>query len=811
MKLYDFREIKNSIDLVEFVRDKLNMPVQSESGGQTMFNSPLRQNSDSGAFAVKPDLWYDHVVKVGGSVLDLVIETVPGCSSAFDAAAYLGELYHLQPQGETRPSRQIDKVYRYCCPETGTIIHETVRWIPKSFSQRRPDPKDSSKWINNLNDIEPILYRIKEWSASEWVCIVGGEKDADNLLAIDVPATTNAMGEGNWKDHYAKWFAGKHVVILRDNDEAGRVHGNKVAVSLASVALSLRIVDLPDLKEKGDVSDWLEAGGDKAQLTKIIKDTPEADPSQMTSSQLEVSAAKKANEFPFSNYHVTRQLINEEMKTVKVATHINDLVDGIFKRFHGFPRRVGYEMFDHDRKTGEIRPLRRPAEVSGWIAEKSGKNIMWNHRIEGAVTMDMLFAVLQSRCDVYQMISGVPNWPKRDDVYYTYGEMPEPTSNGKYFEEFCRFFNPATTVDARLLRAMVASPLYYRPKVDRPLWIIDSEQGQGVGKTKLVEMIAYLYGGEDPACGEPLWINFEELNSELTVERVHRRLLSANGRKKRIFLLDNVVGFFKSSALATLVTQGSISGMPPYGKGEETRTNDLTYIITSNSATVCRDLASRAFFVVLQKPQKPLRTWETEIQTFIRNYRSQIIADIIGLLERGTQFELSPQTRFKTWEMEVLAPLMGDQGSYEDVIGLNKQRLDAADGEAEEADTIRAQFIAEMEGLNIAPGSECVWIESGVISNWCIKAIPNFGGQTGRNAKQKLSNMSKAGMIPELSTIYKRFPSADRGKTGMMWNIEHKDNSFPQKRSTRILSLDQVSGAIAVDKANPIASDPMRN
>ena len=52
-------------------------------------------------------------------------------------------------------------------------------------------------------------------------------------------------------------FAGATSSILPDNDAPGRAHTEAVAHALKAVSASIRVVDLPDLPPKGDVSDWL--------------------------------------------------------------------------------------------------------------------------------------------------------------------------------------------------------------------------------------------------------------------------------------------------------------------------------------------------------------------------------------------------------------------------------------------------------------------------------------------------------------------------------------------------------------------------
>src|SRR5262249_18519920 len=60
------------------------------------------------------------------------------------------------------------------------------------------------------------------------------------------------------------------VAIIPDNDEAGRDHARAVAASLRGSAASVKIVELPRLPPKGDVSDWINAGGTAEALHTLI-------------------------------------------------------------------------------------------------------------------------------------------------------------------------------------------------------------------------------------------------------------------------------------------------------------------------------------------------------------------------------------------------------------------------------------------------------------------------------------------------------------------------------------------------------------
>jgi predicted P-loop ATPase len=75
---------------------------------------------------------------------------------------------------------------------------------------------------------------------------------------------------GEWRAEYNRTFAGANVVILPDNDQPGRDHAADVAKHLRRVANSVRVVMLPGLEPKGDVADWIDAGGTREAMEALL-------------------------------------------------------------------------------------------------------------------------------------------------------------------------------------------------------------------------------------------------------------------------------------------------------------------------------------------------------------------------------------------------------------------------------------------------------------------------------------------------------------------------------------------------------------
>src|SRR5262249_38416197 len=86
-------------------------------------------------------------------------------------------------------------------------------------------------------------------------------------------ATTNPGGARKWRKDYAAFLRGARVVLLPDNDEAGRDHMARIAEGLAGIARDVHTVDLrtiwPECPHKGDVSDYVAAGGTAEELEQL--------------------------------------------------------------------------------------------------------------------------------------------------------------------------------------------------------------------------------------------------------------------------------------------------------------------------------------------------------------------------------------------------------------------------------------------------------------------------------------------------------------------------------------------------------------
>jgi hypothetical protein len=166
------------------------------------------------------------------------------------------------------------------CHETPTYVYYLQNGTPYAGVLRKTNPKsflqvhwEGSGWFYGAPNGPKIPYRLPELMAAEHdtVLVVEGEKDADNLVALGLLATTSIGGAEKWTAELNQYFKDRDVYILPDNDDPGERHAKQVCENLAGIAREIRIVRLPNLPPKGDVSDWLDAGGNVEELDRLMK------------------------------------------------------------------------------------------------------------------------------------------------------------------------------------------------------------------------------------------------------------------------------------------------------------------------------------------------------------------------------------------------------------------------------------------------------------------------------------------------------------------------------------------------------------
>lgn len=286
------------LDIAAFYRQELDRLISADSNGEAKALCPFHDDKN-------PSL---SVNFESGQYL------CHACHAKGDAFTFVQERYSLDfPQAVNRLASfagvtagdALAKPARKELPETptvgfptrlftyfnadGTQAFQVGRWeSPDHRKAIRPGHVDENgifqKGLKGANSVPYNLVGIPGRPGvleSSFVVIAEGENKVDALLALGICATCNQGGAGKWKAEYAEHFKGKGVVILPDNDDPGRKHAEQVAASLHGVAAYVKVIDLPDLPQAGDILDWLEtSGNDKERLQALMNDAPEWQPQE---------------------------------------------------------------------------------------------------------------------------------------------------------------------------------------------------------------------------------------------------------------------------------------------------------------------------------------------------------------------------------------------------------------------------------------------------------------------------------------------------------------------------------------------------
>lgn len=154
-----------------------------------------------------------------------------------------------------KEKKKLVKTYIYT-DEKGNPAHYVNRYEPKSFSQGKIV---DNKKIAGLKDATLYPYNLVNVINSNYVIIVEGEKDADNLIKYGFVATTTVGGANNFKPEYNKYFVNKEIFIIPDNDVSGKKYATDIKHLLHND--NVKIFYLPELEDKQDVSDFIEKFG----------------------------------------------------------------------------------------------------------------------------------------------------------------------------------------------------------------------------------------------------------------------------------------------------------------------------------------------------------------------------------------------------------------------------------------------------------------------------------------------------------------------------------------------------------------------
>jgi len=190
----------------------------------------------------------------------------PGFSSLEDAIQWLARKIEATSVGQSWIYREAD----------GSPVLVITRYeLPGDKSYRPFHKRDG--WHCGDPPGKLPLYHLPDVPKAGFVVAAEGEKCADLLRGLGVPATTASHGAGSAKRTDWTPTAGLTVAIVPDHDEPGEKYAAEVAAQVLAAGGTPKIVRLPGLKEEGDdVEQWLQLQRDEGLSDDEIRTKLEA-------------------------------------------------------------------------------------------------------------------------------------------------------------------------------------------------------------------------------------------------------------------------------------------------------------------------------------------------------------------------------------------------------------------------------------------------------------------------------------------------------------------------------------------------------
>lgn len=191
---------------------------------------------------------------------------------------------------EKKEGRKIESVYHYYSVTNGMYAYTKLRLEGKKiiygmFSNGRfryglnRQPRKSFKAL--YGDLTACKKNISE---GKIIFYVEGEKDVDTLREKGYTAIT-CGGSSDWQSEIAEVFKNAEMIILADNDIAGKKLAKSVYSDVRKISKSCKIIiPVPEV-EKADVTDYFEAGHSIEDFNKMIQQQDDTENIKETNSK----------------------------------------------------------------------------------------------------------------------------------------------------------------------------------------------------------------------------------------------------------------------------------------------------------------------------------------------------------------------------------------------------------------------------------------------------------------------------------------------------------------------------------------------
>lgn len=574
-------------------------------------------------------------------------------------------------------SKKIVATYDYC-DEHGQLLYQKVRLEPKSFYIRRQDAYGG--WINSKGDTRPVLYRLpdvlKAKTEGKTVFIVEGEKDVDRLRLGGLTATTNIDGASEpgkrpkWNPAYTDQIAGcSRVVILPDNDPPGKAHAEHIAQQLTGRVDNIRMVALPGLPPKGDVSDWLNAGHTIAELLEIIEATEQykakhALPERYSRPSIEI----RGGELPAMTDAAERALLADtlcstiyqrDVQLVRAIRTASDSITGHILRQAGSLRIVPVDSaYLLERFTQAAEWLKFDARSEKWKPTDAPKAVVDTYLARvGRWNCPALTGIIESptlRPD--GSILDKPGYDPKTGLIFDPGAtsfepIPEnPTledarSAVQVLREVIKDFPFVAEHDEAVVLAAIPTALVRKSLRSAPLFGF-SAPVMASGKSLLADSVALIATGRRA----PAWTYTGDPDEE------RKHITSALLAGDPVACIDNVSAPLDSDRMCSVLTQETIRDRLLGSMKEVTLSTACLWMATGNNLEIRGDLSTRALVCKLDAKQESPeeREFQVNLLEWIPANRASLVTAALTIL-RAYHVAGRPKQpikqfgRFETW------------------------------------------------------------------------------------------------------------------------------------------------------------------
>jgi hypothetical protein len=427
---------------------------------------------------------------------------------------------------------------------------------------------------------------------------------------------------------------------------------------------------------------------------------------------------------------------------------IDSIVESTLAATGNWPGRLGRLLFSPRAASTGVDWHENPASLFGWLGSAARQSPNFKGG-PGFHTKSEVFERLRHVAPDFVGVETYPHEPRMAGAYYACKDYP--AGDGTRLTELVGMFSPETDIDRDLILAFFVTVFWGEHGATRPMFAITSNEGRGVGKTTLVEMVGYLVGG-----------NFAFSLGE-NIEVVKQRLLSSEYLTTRVALIDNAKTSRVSHAdFEALITCRTISGKKLY-VGEASRPNNLVWAITLNGASFSTDVAQRAVVIKLRRPTYS-GTWEDHVRRFIDKHRDELISDCIGFLRREPA-QITEPDRWGPWCCQIVARLPEPN----DAIKVISERRAATDTERSEVEEVEEEFSKRLVKTLYEPDRDRVFIPSKIACHWCRDAR-NEPRESNNATGRWLSQQVTEGATKCLTVSQGRANGRGYIWTGQQWN-----------------------------------------